>query len=569
MFQNATKKDGFSMKLWRGERMCLVGFDVEEPEDDLVGFAIECRSPGNSDFAPLRNRLAFSYPATTKKAVTGARQYPSLEAPFQKFRWIHFPKEPRDGTYTYRATKIHMPSDSKLVTGTQIPLDIPLEAVTYADKLDVGFTRGMASSQAYAERFGNDDSIVPTEEESGLSFAKKTPPDVYEWLGFEAYQLILKFLDDAKNEGCDLDVFAYDLNEPDIVARLEGFGPKLRAVIDDSGTHKPATSDESKAAVRLAKSAGKNNVVRMHFSNLQHNKVLIAKKGGKPVRVLCGSTNYTFRGIYIQSNNALVFYSPDAAALFDTVFELAFSNPAKFNQNPIATKWHLIEEPGIGHIHFCFSPHADTDLSLSPVGAAIDQASSSVLYAIAFLNQMTGGPTKEALDRLMNRPLFSYGMSDQKGKLAVKKPDGSIGLVDFEYLGAHTPPPFDREWSGGSGRHIHHKFVVTDFSLPTAKVFTGSSNLSPSGEKGNGDQLLMIEDQMIAQAYAIEAVRTFDHYHFRTVMKDADKKGAGTAKKPAPLTLAKPKKISGKPNWFDSSYVKDSEKARDRELFSR
>src|SRR5512143_1297614 len=79
MFQNATKKDGFSMKLWRGERMCLVGFDVDQPEDDLVGFAIECRSPGNSDFAPLRNRLAFSYPATTKKAVTGARQYPSLE----------------------------------------------------------------------------------------------------------------------------------------------------------------------------------------------------------------------------------------------------------------------------------------------------------------------------------------------------------------------------------------------------------------------------------------------------------------------------------------------------------
>lgn len=568
MFENAGSKNGMTMKLWRGERMCLAGFDVDQPEDDFVGFAIECKSPGNADFAPLRNRLAFSYPATKKKVVTGARQYPSLEAPFQKFRWLHFPKEPRGGLYTYRATKMHMPTDGKLKAGTQIEVQIPLDPVTYAGKLDVGFTRGFASSQAYAERFGNDPSIVPSGAQKGLSFKKKTPNDVYEWLGFEAYELIFKFLDDALKEGCSLDVLAYDLNEPDIVTRLEAFGPRLRAVIDDSDTHEPTTSDESRAAARLAKSAGKKNVARMHFSNLQHNKVFIARKNGTPVRVLCGSTNYTFRGIYIQSNNALVFTSPDTAALFDKVFELAFNDPKSFRTDPIATKWHLVQEQGIGPIRFCFSPHADTDLSLGPVAAAIDQATSSVLYAVAFLNQMGSGITKGAFDRLMTRPVFSYGMSDQKGKLAVKKPDGSIGLVDFQFLGANAPPPFDREWDGGSGRHIHHKFVVTDFNLPTAKVFTGSCNLSPSGEKGNGDQLIMIEDRMVAQAYAIEALRTFDHYHFRTVMKDAEKT-TKKGQKPAPLTLAKPKKFSGKPrNWFESSYEKGSQKARDRELFS-
>jgi hypothetical protein len=36
-FESHGKKDGFSMKLWRGERMCLIGFDVEDPEPDLVG----------------------------------------------------------------------------------------------------------------------------------------------------------------------------------------------------------------------------------------------------------------------------------------------------------------------------------------------------------------------------------------------------------------------------------------------------------------------------------------------------------------------------------------------------
>ena len=40
-FENADSKPGLSMKLWRGERMCLIGFDVPKPVPTaLVGFAI-------------------------------------------------------------------------------------------------------------------------------------------------------------------------------------------------------------------------------------------------------------------------------------------------------------------------------------------------------------------------------------------------------------------------------------------------------------------------------------------------------------------------------------------------
>ena len=110
-FENQDSKAGFSMKLWRGERMCLLGFDVTDPDSDLVGFAIECRSPGATKFDPLLNRLAFSYDQPVAVAVTGARQFPSTDAPFQKFRWVHFPHDPQPGAYTYRATKMHMPTD--------------------------------------------------------------------------------------------------------------------------------------------------------------------------------------------------------------------------------------------------------------------------------------------------------------------------------------------------------------------------------------------------------------------------------------------------------------------------
>jgi len=561
-FTNSKTLDGFSVKLWRGERMSLIGMDVEAPEDDLVGFSIEVQSPGSDSFQPLRNRLAFSYPTNALKAVDGYRNFPSTAAPFQKFRWIHFPYNPTNGDYTYRVTKQHMNADKSLRAGTSITLDIRLGDEAYAGLLDIGFTRNYASSQAYADKYGNNPDVIPSDPAAGLDFTK-VEGDVYEWLGFEAYALIMDFLRDvAADDTLELDFFAYDLNEPDILALLEKIGPRLRAVIDNSKDHKDGSA-ETQAAGRLEKSAGADNVVRMHFTKLQHNKVLIAKRNGEPQRVLFGSTNFSFRGMYIQANNALVFRSPEIAALFEEVFELAFSNPKKFNAQPIATQWHMVQPAGGPPVHLCFSPHASADLSLNPIGAAIDQASSSVFFCIAFLNQATSGAVRESIDRLEDKSIFSYGISDKKGGLQVKKPDGSLGIVDFQYLAKNAPEPFKSEWNGGSGIHEHDKFVVTDFNLPTAKVFTGSCNMSVGGEEGNGDNLVMIEDQRVATAYAIEALRIFDHLEFRTKMQSAT-----TAKDKGALTLQLPKALSGNPAWFEKFYVEGSQLESDRKLFS-
>ena len=547
--------------------MCLIGMDVTQPEADFVGFAIEVQSPGSPNFIPLRNRLNFSYAQPATAAVNGYRNYLSTEAPFQKFRWIHFPYNPKGGKYTYRVTKKHMPSVNQLKSGVSLVLDIPLDPVAYDDFLDVGFARNFASSQAFADKYGNNPNVIPAQADDGLKF-HKVAGDVYEWLGFEAYDLIISFLEEVVNDkSIDLDFFAYDLNEPDIVDRLSKVGTRLRAIIDDSGSHKSSASAESQAAQKLK--AAKAAVKRMHFKNLQHNKVLIAKRNGTAFKVLFGSTNFSFRGIYIQANNVIVCDSQDAAGLFEKAFDLAFQSLDAFRKDPISTKWHLVQAPGKPPLHFCFSPHTQPDLSLNPLGGAIDQATSSVLFAIAFLNQTKSGATREAIDRLIKKSVFSYGISDKAGGLQVKKPDGSIGLVDFEYLAKNTPEPFKSEWSGGKGIHEHHKFVVTDFSLPTAKVFTGSSNLSPSGEKNNGDNLVMIEDPRIATSYAIEALRVFDHLHFRSRMQQTEKGKGSKSKKKDSLTLAEPSAISGKPAWFEEYYEANTQKEKDRQLFSR
>jgi hypothetical protein len=570
-FTSTATTGNLTTKLWRGERMCLIGMDVDNPEPDFVGFSIEVKSPGQAAFMPLRNRLAFSYSKPATAAVTGSRDFPSLVAPFQKFRWVHFPYNPQGGAYTYRVTKQHMHNDGSLTAGNSTTSTVSLDPTAYSNFLDIGFTRGYASSQAYDDLFNADPNVIPKTGASGIAFDKsKSPAGVYQWLGFEAYDLIFNTLKEVVSDATLLmDAFTYDFDEPDILDALLKIGPRLRIIMDDSGKHKSATSDPSVAAAKLQAAGAK--VVRMHFKTLQHNKVLIVKKKGAAPgvasKVLHGSTNFSFRGIYIQANNALLFSSPDVASLFEQYFDLAFTQPETFTGSDLAKSWHSINVAGAPPVQLCLSPHADPSLSLGPVANAIDNATSSVFFAIAFLYQ-SGGLVRDAVDLLMKRPLFSYGISDKATSLIINKPDGSVGMVPFAALNKSVLPPFNVEWSGGSGIQEHNKFVVVDFNLPTARVYTGSCNLSPNGETGNGDNLICIQDPRVATSYAIQALLIFDHLHFASTLHTAKALPTKAAAEKA-LTLQKPVAISGLPkSWFASYYVAGSQAEHDRLLFS-
>ena len=107
---------------------------------------------------------------------------------------------------------------------------------------------------------------------------------------------------------------------------------------------------------------------------------------------------------------------------------------------------------------------------------------------------------------------------------------------------------------------MHHKFVVIDFDKPTARVYLGSYNFSIPADTKNGENLLLIRDRRIAVSYMVEALRIFDHYHFRLIQQEAKK-----AKKK--LVLVKPPRKPGEMAWWVEDY-KDARKIRDRELFA-
>jgi len=420
------------------------------------------------------------------------------------------------------------------------------------------------SSQAFVDRFekfGPINKLVPAKAADGLKF-KPTHPNADEalaWMGFEAREVILDTLDQAIKDKAEVRVVAYDLNVPDVVERLEKIGKRLKIIIDDSKEHGEAKSAETQAEKRLRASAGKENVTRQHMKSLQHNKMIIVD-GTKVKKVVFGSTNLSWRGFYVQSNNAVVVEGRKPVALARAAFDKYFDDPDGFGDSDSAKLTDL----GLKDIdaRVAFSPHAKSNSLLKKIGDDIlGNTTSCLFYSLAFLS-ITPGVIKEAIKKVTRRKdIFVYGISDKKvGGIDLQMPDGNVAPVFASALDKNIPAPFSKEPAGGGGNRMHHKFVVIDFDKPTARVYLGSYNFSIPADEKNGENLLLIRDRRIAVSYTIEALRIFDHYHFRVAQQQAKK-----ARKK--LQLARPPRKAGEKPWWDEDFT-NARKIRDRELFA-
>jgi hypothetical protein len=556
----------FTLKLHRGDGMTLIAMNWKngKPPNDFVGFAIEYKEPGGDKFFTLKNRLSFP-------AATGSVNPNTLStrlSPIQKFRWVHFPRNAElAGEFVYRVTPVFMNAAGELSYGEAQDAAIELRRETYPGQLNVTFTRGFVSSQAFVDQYalaGDISTLLPAQADDGLTFVPTHPKtkEALNWMGFEARSAILEVLDQAiADTAAQVRVAAYDLNEPDVVGRLETLGKRLKVIIDDEGSHGASTSAETQAEKRLVVSAGRDHVKRQHMGNLQHNKT-IAVDGPTVQVAVCGSTNFSWRGFFVQSNNAVIVRGKTAVQPFLAAFEAYWQHDdvAGFGGMPPAQLTDL----GLTGIdaRIGFSPHVKKNALLATIAADIgDHTTSSLFYSLAFLFQ-TPGPILDAIKKVSeNDKIFVYGISDKKvGGIDLQKPDGNVSPVFPSALGKNVPEPFKSEPTGGGGARMHHKFVVIDFDKPTARVYFGSYNFSGSADQKNGENLLVVRDRRIAVSYTVEALRIFDHYHFRVAQQDAKKK----AKQ---LTLAVPPKNPGETPWWDEDFT-NPRKIRDRLLFA-
>ena len=560
----------FTLTLHRGDGMTLVAMNWKKgkPPQDFVGFAIEYKEPGGSKVFPLRNRIAFPDAGGAMNPNTLSTRL----SPIQKFRWVHFPRNADlAGEFTYRVTPVFMNDKDELSYGETQEAAIELRRETYPGQLNVTFTRGFVSSQAFVDRYVTEHdgiaTLLPTKADEGLDFVPTHPKakEALTWMGFEARDAILDLLDEAiKDKDAQVRVVAYDLSEREVVSRLKQLGKRLKIVIDDSAAHGKPDSAETRAEERLKASAGDDSVKRQHMGSLQHNKTIVVD-GPKVQAVVCGSTNFSWRGFFVQSNNAVVLRGKTAVKPFLAAFEdyLLNQDVPGFGKTASA-RFSDLKLKGID-AQVAFSPHSPQNALLTKIALDIgQQTTSNVFYSLAFLFQ-TEGAIKEAIKKVTaNNAIFVYGISDRKvGGLDLQKPDGNVAPVFPAALTKNLPEPFKSEptgLSGNVGTRMHHKFVVIDFDKPTARVYLGSYNFSTPADVQNGENLLLVRDRRIAVSYVVEALRIFDHYHFRVVQLEAK-----AAKKT--LQLAKPPQKPGDKPWW-TEYYTEARKIRDRELFA-
>lgn len=552
------KQNGVSVRAYKGDAMTLLAFDLQTAlRKNLAGFTIQYYLKGSAEKYYIYNRLYLPDAIRTASNIPANEKNSTLYAPIQKMNWVHVPNTNVNtqnavfGDYVYEVTPRYIVDGKLEALKPELTVAVEINVSPFDMKnTKIGFTRGFVSSVAYAKRFNVENNKVrPNKTDLLFDITKKaddaqrwndtkrkyeTVPYTYEeqhkWLGWQARERVLEFLDQVLNDATlSLKALAYDLNEPEVCKRLLQLASqgKLKILLDDAGEHgEHASMEQAFENLFHAQATGNSQLVRGHYKSLAHCKVFIQMNAANQAqKVLTGSTNFSTNGLYINSNHVLVFDNPAIAERYNNYFENSFSEAkllAIKGQEPTALDY-TFDEVGLPKMTITFAPHKKEDAQriFDRISSRITKTDTTdVLFAI-----MKDGSQSSILSavrtQLKNENTFTYGITDTISKTGddyevfLYKPNTSRGIrVAAKGIENVLPPPFGKV-AGISGYAIHHKFIVVNFKGTNPVVYCGSSNLAFTPEQNNGDNLLEIFDKDIVTAFAIEALRLVDHFHWR------------------------------------------------------
>lgn len=590
-----------SVAAHRGDAKTLLAFDIltENARRGLAGFTIQVQPPGREPYY-LINDLRFEHPedhAQDPSEPEGS----SMNAPFRKFRWLHVPGldhqglDPAFGLYKYTVTPRYFSKRRLLPFDEATSVEVEVELAPFAsERLKVGFTRGFVQSQAFARHFGKSAPIRPDGGELLFdtgSVAGTSPEggeftfgDEYRWSGFTARTRIFEILDEVKaNPDLSLDVFAYDLNEPDIMKSLIGLAGRVRIILDKAALHhdKEGSKPEDRFERAFAEAAGGNAILRGKFGRYAHNKVFIVSENGRATKVLTGSTNLSVTGMYVNSNHVLVYDDPAVADIYLQVFNESWETKAssRFSRTVFANTAFAFPGREIPETSITFAPHTldmanqvlDEIIGRIRTEADSGDDRTSVLFAVMELDSKAPNPVYEELNKVhKNNKIFSFGISDNpKGISLYKIGSGEGVLVTGKPGKRRLPAPFQDIRYVSFGHQVHHKFVVCGFRGDDPTVFCGSSNLALGGEQKNGDNLLTIKDAGVATVFAIEAVGLIDHFNYLNGLEKAGASAATMADANKREAAVRAKWFLGTTDfWVRKYFDPDDLHHRDRLLFA-
>lgn len=610
-------KNGFTVKAYVGDNKTLLAFNFSNPSqaNKLAGFTIKCQPPGQIAYY-LLNTLQFQDP-TKHAQVATEKPNSTANAPIQKYRWVHVTGTshqgltPAIGDYVYTVTPRYFDGnqsmqalDASLSASVTVPVG-PFRKGSLA----VGFTRGYMQSEAFAHHFGTHTPIEPagkplqfdTSAQAGVNNGQAvTFTQIYDWMGSTARQQVFAVLNSVvSDKSLALDVFAYDLDEPDVVKIFLSLAAegRIRIILDNSKEHhdpaaQPPKHEDQFTTLFEQQAKAPSAIQRGSFGRFSHDKIFIVTKNGTPTQVLTGSTNFSVTGLYVNANHVLVFTDPSVAGEYSKVFEQSWkvlnqfpktskSAAKAFAATPLATQPFTFQSASVPRMTITFSPHTPGDVTKILVDGIVDRIKQedaapqgSVLFAVM---QISGSqtPVYQVLNSIHgDENLFSYGISDSPNGTHLYAPGSKQGVLVTGKPGTTTlPPPFDQV-TIPPGHEIHDKFVICGLNGADPVVYCGSSNLASGGEALNGDNLLGIRDADVATAFAIEAFLLVDHYNFLDrfanpktpkTSKTSKKNGASRSSRKTQGPGSSPKK-STSTNRTGATKKKTAKKSRPRKL---
>jgi phosphatidylserine/phosphatidylglycerophosphate/cardiolipin synthase-like enzyme len=374
----------------------------------------------------------------------------------------------------------------------------------------------------------------------------------------------------------------YELEDAELEDILIKNKNRIHVILSNTSATDGQWDARNKAARKRLVDAGVDIQHRMfnNSTHIGHNKFVVhVPPSGSPRSVLTGSTNWTSTGLAGQTNNALLIEDDAVAKAFlaywkrmkadelkepkplskqmgdnqqGAVFRTANQTPVRFDIGNGArlTTWFSPNMLQRRKPTSKTKPPA-TPPDLSEVYGLMRHAQEAILF-LAFYPGQRGVDCiiGEAIDiGLMDRSLLVTGAVSSPQAMPNYVPDRKEdGDVVEE---GESPSTFDDEnvsivrasriddrnllgdfgveqltARGSIGAIIHDKLVVIDPRSPNCHVMLGSHNMGFKASYSNDENLVIVSgDRALAEAYAVHILDVYDHYRFRAIETERQRKG--------------------------------------------
>lgn len=543
------KKTNGTFRLYAVTGTNTIAFAIDCNEDamtNLLGFTVE-KQYKDADNKDVRvTVMGFKvFKERIENPVPGAL-YSTYDNPIQSFTWEDFSAYP-DREYTYHFTPLY-DNPLNIRRGKTYSIEVRTEPAWLEKQHSVFFNRGVASSQAYAVKFGN-----------------KNPDDVpdgkaYDWLSRGLKEAIITFIGKAQKDDHLYGCF-YEFRNDEILTKFREAaesGVKIEIIYDakdnghtDNKTGKWVDSfpkKENEDAIKRAQLDSNPNITliprQRNKSYLCHNKFMVLVKD-KPVMVWTGSTNLSKGGIFGQTNVGHALEDEKAATDYLTYWNKLKDDPDSKTIKDADEQIHkdimAVSKIPAG-LTCILSPRKKDDI-LKLYATLLDSAKDCACITLAF-----------GVHKYFEEALSDNTTANALTFLLLEKDDPDIS--DYIYknnivkaVGSYIQDNSVFKWvketntaALGLNTHVmyvHTKFMLVDPLGGEPVIVTGSANFSEAATEINDENMIILkgkEYKRVADIYFTEFMRIFNHYYFRWIVRKMLEKGVTALENPAFLT---------------------------------